>query len=77
MTTAWSSGNQTNSRRREGAMQAADADAEKAREEDEVGEVGQQPDVGRHPANERDFEEENEKGGEENPRPTGIGKCHR
>ena len=49
-------------------QQAADADAEKARQQDEVGEVRQQPDVGRHPADQRDFEEENEKRGEEDPR---------
>ena len=53
---------QPHSRRRQ---QAADADAEEAGEQDEVREVGQQPDVGRHPANERDFEEEDEERGEE------------
>ena len=46
-------------------QQAAEADAEKAREEDEVGEIRQQPDVGRHPANQRGFEEEDEKGRDE------------
>jgi hypothetical protein len=45
--------------------QAADADAEKAREENEVGKVGQQPDVSRHPANQRGFEKEDEEGGDE------------
>ena len=41
--------------------QAADADAEKAREQDEVRKVRQQPDVRRHPPNQRGFEEEDEK----------------
>ena len=45
--------------------QTADADAEEAGEQDEVGKICEQPDVGRQPANERGFEEEDEEGGEE------------
>jgi hypothetical protein len=48
-----------------GREEAPDADPEKRREQDEVGEVGEQPDVGRHPPNQRNFDEQNEKGGEE------------
>jgi hypothetical protein len=48
-------------------QQTADADPQKAREQDEVGEVRQQPDVCRQPSNERDLEKEDEKGGEEDP----------
>ena len=71
-TTAWRSGNQTNSRAPRRREQAADADAEEAREQDEVREVRQQPDVRRHPADQRDFEEEDEEGREEDPRPASI-----
>ena len=53
---------QPGTRRRQ---QAADADAEKAREQDEVREVGEQADVRRHPPNQCNFEEENEKGRDE------------
>ncbi len=46
-------------------QQAADADAEEGGEEDEVGEIGQEPHVGGHPANQRNFEEEDDEGDEE------------
>ena len=52
--------------------QAADADAEKAGEQDEVREVREQADVGRHPPDQRNFEKENEKGRDEgSPDPAG------
>src|SRR5207247_525844 len=41
--------------------QTPDADAEKACEQDEIGEVREKPDVRRHPTNQRGFEEEDEK----------------
>ena len=67
-------GEQATPRRRD---QAPDADAEKAGEENEVGEVRQEPDIGRHPPNQGDFEEQDKEGGEENPRASGVHECHR
>ena len=61
-------------RRRE---QAAHPDSQKAREQDEVREVPEEPDVRRHPANQRNLEEQNEKRGEEDPRPTHVSGKHR
>ena len=48
---------QARARRRE---QAANADAEEAREQDEVREIGEQPDVRRHPANQRNLEKQDQ-----------------
>ena len=44
--------------------QATQADAEEAAEQDEVREEREQPDVRRHPADERDFQEQDQKRGE-------------
>ena len=65
MTTAWRSGNQANSRTARRGEQAADADAEERRQQDEVREIRQQPDVRRHPADERDLQEQDEERREE------------
>ena len=45
--------------------QAADADAEERRQQDEVREIRQQPDVRRHPADQRDLQEQDEERREE------------
>src|SRR5262249_25410136 len=48
--------------------QAADADPKERGQEDEVREVRQQPDVGRHPPDQNDFDEQNEERREEDPK---------
>ena len=53
--------------------QAADADPEEARQQDEVREVRQQADVGRHPPDQRDLEEQDEEGNQEEPGSARIG----
>src|SRR5207245_4158408 len=48
-------------------QEAPDPDAEKRREENEIREVRQKPDVRRHPPDEGDFEKEDQEGREKNP----------
>ena len=50
---------------RAGASRQPTPMPEKAGEQDEIREVRQQPDVGRHPADESDLDEQDEEGGEE------------
>ena len=53
--------------RADGRQQAADTDAEEARQQDEVREVGEQPDVGRHPADESHLQEQHQERDEKEP----------
>jgi hypothetical protein len=48
-------------------QQTPDADAEERGEQDEIRKICEQADVRRHPPDERDFEEQNEKGREKRP----------
>ncbi len=64
---------QPRARRRQ---ETSETDAEKAGEEDEVREIRQQPDVGRHPSYQRNFEEENQKRREECSRRTQAVATH-
>ena len=71
------SGNQRRRLARKRREQAADADPEEARQQDEVREVREQADVGRHPPDQRDLEEQDEEGNqEEGPGGPPLGLYH-
>ena len=69
MTSAWIGAYQANERP-VARQQAADADAQEGRQQDEIGEIRQEPDVGRHPPDQRDLEEQDEEGDQEQPERT-------